>query len=135
VNLCLTPPGCPGKIEVHGRIYGCGLGYHLDQPCRAKVVVAGFEEPELGPNIWTYVQWRRRAESEDQVTMECQLCNEVHCAHNCKNAVEAERQRILMIVDDEATRYTRDSASAITPWQVAQVFANAVRVKIEAKTR
>jgi len=87
---------------------------------------------------------------------DCEICWETHCVHQCPphfrsgpvetvemittkrakemadHAVMEERGRILAIISDQATRYSK-IVEAVAPSTVALVFANAVRSKIEGK--
>ena len=46
-----------------------------------------------------------------------------------RTAVEAERDRIMNLVVDEARRYSREK-EMVSPAEIALVFANAVRSKV-----
>lgn len=84
---------------------------------------------------------------------DCAICWETHCRHQCpphfqqpssgdpgwgptpncneavRTAVEAERDRIMNLVVDEARRYSREK-EMVSPAEIALVFANAVRSKV-----
>lgn len=48
---------CVEKITIHDQSYQCELDSQHKEKCQSTVVLAGYTEKELGPNIWTFVKW------------------------------------------------------------------------------
>jgi hypothetical protein len=48
---------CPEQIQIYDVSHRCERDSVHKGMCQATVVVAGYTEKELGPNIWTFVKW------------------------------------------------------------------------------
>lgn len=48
---------CPEEVQIYDVRYRCERDHLHKGKCQAKVVVAGYTQKELGPNIWTFVKW------------------------------------------------------------------------------
>jgi hypothetical protein len=51
------PTRCPERVEIHDQSYRCERDSVHKGKCQTKVIVAGYAQEDLGPNIWTFVKW------------------------------------------------------------------------------
>lgn len=49
---------CPEEVRIENRVHRCFRNSLHRGKCEAKVVLAGYDQRELGPNIWTYIKWK-----------------------------------------------------------------------------